>query len=711
MSARGRGDRSELVTGRARRGLLQVGPILVGAALAAALAGLAFASRAASPASVDAVLLSGVRPETGSARLDPSACRRERSCDVSTGCVAPRRPAEWNSELAPAGPSEYRRLLEAFHACSENALPEASERNSTDRGLPALAVSLDPDQEDEHAFAATLRSWNGDIFWAPASKAGDRVTRYGDEARAVFGPIPDGDCLAPGAVSMPLEVDGNLVDLRPNPDKAGEPLEFQHRDPTGKIVRWTTSIPRCDKPSLAGTVAFCGLNSRLSRVVRGNVEWLFFCRKSSADKEVVANPYWSKSDPRFAVYGVVGYNKASGEIVFFDGRKDLTAFDWSRPFVPPGGRSYADITGRIAASQLYDPTFQVPCHSCHDNKSPYAVAPHAGLARVGYFLGEDDPAARAFSLGAFLPEWPRRETAPFRIIGSAYTSTYSGDIARARTVRDPTGSCTGCHTLTTQTTGRRIAADAVGRAPVISTPNWAETLELADEKARYERVAAHRTAFAAGMLHPWMVPGYGNEMASLMPPLSAPDWERLSDCLWGAGGSECGYRSLYTACPQPESPEDGSAVLDLAIKVLPSASGDDRRLEVRWRYLNSHGEVPSRDDVRFDMAIASRPSVTGAAPSHTVDLLGRQDVDGEPGSAVGGTPTQRRVIQDISYKGHSRWTEPSPSLVPRLYEVVLPATCGRSYRVRLLPKRFCFDQSGLAYGTREHILQADLACS
>ena len=42
-----------------------------------------------------------------------------------------------------------------------------------------------------------MHAWNGDIFWAPASKMGDRVTRFGDEARAVFGPIPDGDCLAP----------------------------------------------------------------------------------------------------------------------------------------------------------------------------------------------------------------------------------------------------------------------------------------------------------------------------------------------------------------------------------------------------------------------------------------------------------------------------------------------------------------------------------
>src|SRR3546814_9808591 len=47
-------------------------------------------------------------------------------------------------------------------------------------------------------------------------------------------------------------------------------------------------FPRCDKPSLAGNVTYCGLGSRLNRVVRGNIEWLFFCRKSSSSREVYA---------------------------------------------------------------------------------------------------------------------------------------------------------------------------------------------------------------------------------------------------------------------------------------------------------------------------------------------------------------------------------------------------------------------------------------
>ena len=89
-------------------------------------------------------------------------------------------------------------------------------------------------------------------------------------------------------------------------------------------------------------------------------------------------PIGSAPIRRFALLGTIGFNKSTGEIVFFDGRKDRDEFDWSKPFVPPGGHSYSDAAGRAAAEALYDPTFQIRCHACHDNKSPYVVDPHAG---------------------------------------------------------------------------------------------------------------------------------------------------------------------------------------------------------------------------------------------------------------------------------------------------------------------------------------------
>jgi hypothetical protein len=160
-----------------------------------------------------------------------------------------------------------------------------------------------------------LSAWNGNIFWAPASKSANAITKFGDEARAVFGPIPDDDCRDGVAKTMGLEVDGNSVDLKPNTSKPGSPLEFEHRDKSGQFVKWTTAIPQCDKPSLAGGVTYCGLNSRLNRVVRGNVEWLAFCRKSKT-KEVSTDPSWKASDPTFPLLGTIGFNTVSGEVVF-----------------------------------------------------------------------------------------------------------------------------------------------------------------------------------------------------------------------------------------------------------------------------------------------------------------------------------------------------------------------------------------------------------
>ncbi len=587
--------------------------------------------------------------------------------------------------------------------------------------LAGLAGNTDgserPGAISDESFADALRRWNGDIFWEPASQSTDSVTRFGDEARAVFGPIPEADCGSPDARIFPLEVDGNIVDLVPNPDKPGRVLEFQHRDVSGNVVKWTTSIPKCDKPSLAGTVAYCGLNSRLHRVVRGNVEWLFFCRKSNSSQEVASDPFWQSSDPRFALLGTIGFNKNSGEIVFFDGRKDRAGFDWSKPFVPPGGHSYTDATGRAAAAALYDPTFQIRCHSCHDNKSPYVIDPHVGQSRVGYFLGGSDARAVAFGLGDYLPERSRLEGAPFRIIGSGYTSKYGGDIAGARTVRDPTGNCTNCHTLTTQLTGRRLAADAVGRQPFIANPGWGQTLVLRDEKKTLQRIDRHRTDWARrrgdGKIHPWMVPGDGNILSNTAPEIDGSDWKTLSTCLWGAGGAECGYRPLYTPCPAPET--DGARVIDAGIEVLPAPIDEinaNRALRVSWKYVNDYGGVPERDDVRFNVAMGQQ-AITAYAGAPGAGYPAMEDARGagftpvRQGIAV--SPTAR-LIQNISYAGHARWTEPAPSRSPRLFELYLPAVCGQRYLVRVLPKRFCFDQSNIVYGSIDHLLYADVPC-
>ena len=590
--------------------------------------------------------------------------------------------------------------------------PSWTQYDSLRVGLDAWGRSL----------AVSVRGRNGDIFWAPASKTADPIAKFGDEARAIFGPIPDADCSRQPAKTLPTEVDGNLVDLKPNPGKAGRPLEFEHRDTFGNLIKWTNNLPKCDKPSLAGEITYCGLNSRLSRVVRGSVEWLLLCRKSLG-REVTIDPYWLASNPNFALLSVIGFNAQTGEIVFFDGRKDRPSFNWSEPFVPPGGHSYTDLPGRASAEALYDPTFKVRCYACHDNKTASIIDPRAEQARVGYF--DQTAAARSavFSLGDYLPDGSRGRAAPFRVIGSGYTAKYGLELGIAKVVRDPTGNCTGCHTLTTQVTGWLFAADAVAQEPWSSTPTWGQLARLNDEKTRYANILAHRTDWALrsgpGRIHPWMVPGDGNKLDRPAPELSSADWRRLSECLWGLGGTECGYAPLYTACPAPESepPGDPAGPTEVAATALSLPTGEqgaDRIVRLSWKYLNDFGGVPERDDVRFNVAVKETDIPPGRTPPAVNDYPAMEEAAGKNVQPIDheiGVSGSATLIQNASYAGHLRWTDPEPATTPREYRIDLPATCNRRYLIRILPKRFCFDQSGITYSSVDHLVYADIGCN
>ncbi|MFT2215460.1 hypothetical protein ACLJYM_27115 [Rhizobium giardinii] len=572
------------------------------------------------------------------------------------------------------------------------------------------------------SFAEITDRWNGAFLWKPASASTDVITRFGDEARSVFGPIPDIDCGGADAKIIPLEIDGNIVDLKPNPGVPGNPLQFEHRDTAGNIVKWSTQIARCDKPSLAGNVTYCGMNSRISRKVVGNVEWVALCRKSTPHLEIDPEPYWQTDNPTFARLGIIGYNWLSGEIVFSDGGKNHAHFDWTRPFTPPGGRSYRDVNGRAAAATLYDATFQIQCSACHDNKGPYVITPHISQARIGYPGGVKSEKALAFSLGDYIPRTLRDERLPFRVIGSAYTSIYATDLARAKTIRDPSGNCTECHTLTTQVTGQRIAADAAGRDPVVTNPTWAQVVSVRAERLKLAEIDAHRTDWARqtgqGRIHPWMVPRDGSKVHATSAQIGEDDWRRLSDCLWKAGGEECGYQPLFTACPAPATSTggDGSQPIDLSFAILPAPArqlGVDRVLRLNWRYINDYGHVPQRDDVRFNIAVKSTaippmgkmpldsdyPSV-GEAQGRSIDMT----------ASNVGISGATMVIGNLSYFGHERFTDPTPSTAPRQFRVDLPAMCNRRYLVRILPKRFCFDQSDVRYAQHGQLVFADVAC-
>ena len=511
---------------------------------------------------------------------DASACMDNDRCDRLTGCVAPARPPGPLAE-ALSDDAVHRRYvddLKAFQRCRHLAQLRVNIDQTEIKVVSATAPAA-----EAISFAEIANRWNGDFLWEPASASTDIITKFGDEARSVFGPIPDIDCSEGEAKVIPLEIDGDIVDLKPNPGIVGSPLQFEHRDTAGNVVRWSTEIASCDKPSLAGNVTYCGMNSRISRKVTGSVEWVSLCRKSSPHLEIDPESYWQKENPTFARLGIIGFNRQSGEIVFFDGSKDRHDFNWIQTFTPPGGHSYADVNGRATAARLYDPTFQIQCSACHDNKSPYVIDPHIGQARIGYHGGAKGERAAAFSLGDYIPKTTHDERLPFRVIGSAYTATYAADLARAKTVQDPSGNCTECHTLTTQVTGQRLAADAAGRDPVVTNPSWAQVVGVRAELRKLSEINAHRTEWARrsgpGKIHPWMVPRDGGNVAAQGGEIGEDDWRQLSNCIWEAGGGGCGYRPLFTACPAPgtQSGGDGSQPTDISSAVLPMPAAGSRR--------------------------------------------------------------------------------------------------------------------------------------
>jgi len=636
-------------------------------------------------------------------RLDQGVCTDDR-CDPLTGCNVPNKD---------------RAQFQLFQACRVLVMFLTKTMNS-DPHLSAGQTLGDSE------FVAKVISLNGDIFWAPASKSNEIVTNFGDEARAVFGPIPDTDC-GKSAETVRLEVDGNSVDLRPNPDKPGNPLQFEHRDASGQLVKWTTEIPQCDKPSLAGGSkdTYCPLNSRMNRVVRGKVEWVTLCRKTTGDIHVSTAPYWQSSDPRFALLGTIGFNEDSGEIVFFDGREDEFPFDWSKPFGPPGGKSYSDRAGRAVGEVIYDTSFISECSFCHDNKNPHVVNPHIGLKRVGY---RDDALKAAFGLDdELLPRFEEREKAqdaPFRVIGSGYTATYYADLRAAKSVVDPTGHCTKCHLLTTQATGTRFAADAVGKEPFASDQ---QNPALQQEISIFLADALSRTGWATwpGRISPWMVLE-GNELGGVTHQILDSDWKKLSECLWGTGGNECGYKPLYTKCPKPESHEsdsstgetpDPSGPTALAAAAIDVAKSDGiiggKAVRLTWKYLNSLCHVPERDDVRFNIAIREIDSPEGQAKPSPSDYPTIDDVQGKRSTPIDGDIGRLEtgwLLQNASYAGHLRWTDPTPTTTAREYRVDFPAVCGKRYLVRISPKRFCFDRSNQVFGDADHVAFADVIC-
>jgi hypothetical protein len=269
--------------------------------------------------------------------------------------------------------------------------------------------------------------------------------------------------------------------------------------------------------------------------------------------------------------------------------------------------------------------------------------------------------------------------------------------------------------------GRRFAADAVGMPPTIEAPTVAQNAAIVQEKAALGFVQDHRTEWASsagiGRILPWMIPEHGGKLSKGTRKISETEWAQLGQCVWGNGGNICNYRPLFTSCPAPGRNGDTFVPFDFSVRphwLTGELANTPNVLHLTWKYLNGYGDVPQRDDVRFNIAVKVEdiPASQTSPDQHaypTIDeakgvrFVSLHDNLGWSGTAM--------LLQNASFDGHRQRTDPPLSDQPRHYSIAIPATCGKRYLIRVLPKRFCFDYSGISYSDADYLVYHDNTCT
>lgn len=654
----------------------------------------------------------------------------QQSIDRQTGLVAPAHPGARQTVLPRSKATErYLKETQEFQALREK-VRQAKEAFQGQRSSPAanMVEANDFLNSREDYFVSRVEAWNGQIFWAPAGRLTDPIiVRAGDEIRSVFGPIPPFDVTTLGervtsdgwritTALLPTEVDGNRVQLVPNTSLPGNPLQFEHTDVNGNHVKWATAVEKCDKPSLAGGVTPCGAASRISRAVKGTVEWLALARKADGVDVLQANSYWSPDDPAFALIGYIGFNRVSGEVAFFDGANSAPrSYNWNAAIVPPGGAGYGDAAGRKMAATTYDATFRIDCANCHENKEPRIITPYMKHERVGY---SDPVLAVASSVGNLLPEMTRNVRQPYRVVGTGYNAQHAGTIARGRIFEDPTKQCASrCHGLTTLGTAR-FAFDSLGKlAEYVGADGQVDAAIENDYRTFWA------TRAGAGKIHPWMLPEAGNDLSTdpPAPEISDEAWKVLKDVMLG-NSTAIPLLPIYTEAPAPESKlkektrlADPAGPASLVATVTPNRDNNggtlEREIHLQWIYLNTLGGVPTRDDVRFNIAIAETDIPAGDDETPIEQYPTIEQAKGLTAQRVSDAVWRDGkiiILKDVSYAGHTRWTDAAPATTPRPYRVDFPVAKGKRYLIRLVAKRHTFDQSQFAFSEVDHVASVDV---
>ena len=138
-----------------------------------------------------------------------------------------------------------------------------------------------------------------------------------------------------------------------------------------------------------------------------------------------------------------------------------------------------------------------------------------------------------------------------------------------------------------------------------------------------------------------------------------------------------------------------------------------RVLRVSWTFRNSYGGVPERDDVRINVAVGASTIPATGDPPQSGEYPSIEQAKGTNAEAISGpvgSAGSSLLIQNVSFAGHTKWRDPTPSTSPRIFQIDLPGACNRRTLIRLVPKRFCFDQSQAAFSEADHLIYADVRC-
>lgn len=506
---------------------------------------------------------------------------------------------------------------------------------------------------------------------APIDDQND-LAAYVAQCEAVLGPIPEINCdpenPAPGTkvTKIPVFVEGMLL---------GFDADLSDEERVLLAQRALDGDFSCDFPSIGGDFA-CSVGSTLVQYQNPenpNVQWVGLCRGVGYD-----NPGYD----RFAGNGLIGANEKTGEMCFFFGSNP----EPEKPYELPRLRSDVESPEELGN---WLPPREMPgsCLSCHPNNDPWVLTPwlqptymKTVLANPEYPLLLPEDVALEETLAARfikqtetkyktmlptpLPEgrtaWTEEEIfspegdlliRQYRAVGSSYVDNEAKGEVRPRTgirpeswsvnfrdrlkLQEPTSSCAnGCHALANEHT-IKLAQDSLA-------------LSKYGEKYLSESMHDENAVGAA-----WMPPVPGLDLS-----------------FWRSKFNTDNYTiPAITECPIPKQLGD-----EPSVEVSCNADGSGVAY-VAWEYVNDYGNVPGRDDVRFDVAI------TDEDERFSMSRHGKM-----PGAELEGRFMEEsygtRVLRDVA-----------PERGTPSYELTIPFTSDQSGLILdLQPKRFCFEE-------------------